>query len=57
MTVTLRTMTSSVDGVDVGWAVFSGFIALHLRKRVGADWFNADLGAFGQHQGVRVVPR
>jgi hypothetical protein len=35
MTLTLRTMTSSVDGVDEGRAVFSGFIALHLRKRGG----------------------
>jgi hypothetical protein len=33
MTVTLRTMTSSVDGVDEGRAVFAGLIALHLRKR------------------------
>jgi len=53
ITATLRPITSSVDGVDVDWAVVVGFTC---GNATDGDWFDADPRTFGQHEGVRVVP-
>jgi hypothetical protein len=52
--VTLRSVTSSADA---GWAALAGSLLLTCGNATDPDRLNADLRAFGQHQGVRVVPR
>jgi hypothetical protein len=47
MVVTLRSVISSVDAGDDGWATVVGLIALHVPNAADSDRLYADLRAFG----------
>jgi hypothetical protein len=55
MAVRERSILFSVEGGDDGY--LSRVAALPAENATDTDWFDTNLGSFGQYRGVRVVPR